>query len=59
MTTYLMTIDEVAEEVRVSRWSVQRAIHAGKLPAVMLGPRSIRVRPGDLEVWVEGARVNG
>ncbi|MGO1181718.1 MAG: helix-turn-helix domain-containing protein [Micrococcaceae bacterium] len=37
-----MTVNEVAEMMRVSRMTVYRMIHAGELPAVRFG-RSYRV----------------
>jgi excisionase family DNA binding protein len=46
----LLTVDEVAERLRVHPITVRRHIKAGRLRAVRIG-RSVRVRPHDLEVF--------
>jgi excisionase family DNA binding protein len=51
----LYTIAEVAEALRVSRWTVMRAIDAGELRAVRLG-RLTRIRAADLEDYVPAHR---
>jgi excisionase family DNA binding protein len=51
----LLTVGEVAERLKVSRWSVYRRVEAGELPAVRLGsgPRApIRVDERELEAWL-------
>src|SRR5262249_22759516 len=53
----LLTVEEVAERLRVSIWSVYRRIESGEIPAVRLGsgPRSpIRVDESELEQWLYG-----
>lgn len=48
----LLTLDEVAEHLGVPRKSVYGYIHQHGLPAARVG-RHLRVRPADLEAWLE------
>lgn len=53
----LLTVPEVAERLRLSRWSVYRMIEAGVLPAVRVsaapnGP--LRVSEQELDGWLYG-----
>jgi excisionase family DNA binding protein len=50
----LVTIDEVAERLRVTRRTVERKIRRGELPALQLGdPRiALRVMERKLEEWL-------
>ena len=52
-----LTVREAADLLRVSRPTIWRWIDAGRLPAVRLGPRSIRVRRADLRRLEQHARV--
>lgn len=52
----LLTIYEVAAELRVGRATVQRWARDRELPAVKVG-KEYRVRRADLEAWIEGKRV--
>ena len=52
----LLTVQEVAVELRVSRMSVYRWIHAGDLPAARVGASSIRVSRADLDAFITAAR---
>ena len=36
----LLTVAEVAERLRVSRWTVYRLVESGQLPAIKLASRS-------------------
>ena len=49
----LLTVPEVADVLRISPASVRRLIDAGKLPAVRLGPRLIRVHRSGLPRQVQ------
>ena len=49
----LLTVEEVADFVQVSRHSVWRWIREGKLRAINLGKRSYRIRQEDLEHFLE------
>lgn len=49
----LLTVGEVAERLRMAKGSIYRWISQGKLKHVKLGHRAVRVRPGDLEAFLE------
>ncbi|WP_162802203.1 helix-turn-helix domain-containing protein [Ornithinimicrobium murale] len=51
--TLLLTLDEVARELRCARRSVERQVAGDRLPVVHVG-RSVRVTRHDLEVFVAG-----
>jgi excisionase family DNA binding protein len=51
-----LTVQEVAELMRVSTMTVYRLIKSGDLPAVRVG-RSFRVRDEDVDAYL-GARYN-
>lgn len=51
--TLLLTLDEVARELRCARRSVERQVADDRLPVVHVG-RSVRVTRHDLEVFVAG-----
>ncbi len=53
----LLTLAEVADELRVSRPTVERWVGRGEMPSVKLG-NCRRVRSEDLDRWV-AARVEG
>lgn len=58
MVEELLTPAEVSERCKVSTKTVLRAIRAGRLRASRLGSRgAYRVRPADLEQWIETTRV--
>lgn len=52
----LLTVDQVAEEVGLSRDAVYRAIHDGQLSASKLRGR-LRVSPAAVTAWVDAATV--
>lgn len=45
----LLTIEEAADYTALSTRTIRRRISAGDLPAIRVGPRSIRIRHDDLE----------
>jgi excisionase family DNA binding protein len=47
----LLTVDEVAAVLHVSRSHAYLLVHSGKLASVRIG-RSVRVRPETLEVFI-------
>ena len=51
--TLLLTIDEVADQLRISTRTVRRLIQAGELPNVSIG-RNLRIRRYDLNAYVDG-----
>lgn len=50
----LLTLDEVAERLRVTRRTVERKIKRGELPALELGGKrtALRVDARELEEWL-------
>ena len=50
----LYTVSEVAETMRLSRMSVYRLIHAGRLPSLKVGS-SFRVTAAALDLFLAGA----
>ena len=55
MDEKLLTIKEVAERFGVSRVSVQNWIKDGRLPAIKIGTKIIRIRECDLAAIVAKA----
>ncbi|MGA7205424.1 MAG: helix-turn-helix domain-containing protein [Specibacter sp.] len=53
-----LTVQEVAELMRVSKMTVYRMVHAGELPAVRFG-RSYRVPANAVETFLKSAVVDG
>lgn len=51
----LLSIDDVSQELRMSRNWVYGRIKSGEIPSVKLG-RNIKVRREDLEAYLEGQR---
>jgi len=45
----MLTIQEVCQELKLSRWTVARLIKEGKLRAVRVGGRSWRIPEEELE----------
>jgi excisionase family DNA binding protein len=48
----LLTISETCQRLGWSRTWVYRLIRSGRLPSVLLGPRSRRVRESDLAAFI-------
>lgn len=51
------TVEEVADQLRVSHMTVRRIITAGELPAYRFG-RSVRIDPADVDAYLERQRVS-
>ncbi len=51
----LMTLEEVADRLKVSIFTVRRWIHQGELPAYRIG-RGWRIGSADLDKWLETHR---
>lgn len=49
-----MTVNEVADVMRVSKMTVYRLIHAGELPAIRVG-KSFRVPQGAVDQLLESS----
>ena len=54
-STRLVTIDEVAEYLNISKWLVYNQINNKKLKTITIGSRRF-VHPADLQAYVEGLR---
>jgi excisionase family DNA binding protein len=54
----LLSYREVAEICGVSRRTIQRAVHEGKLRALRLGPRMVRFHPDEIQTWIESLNDN-
>lgn len=52
-----LTVTEVAEQMRLSRMTVYRLVHAGDLPAIRVG-RSFRVPQDALDAYLASATVD-
>lgn len=52
----LLTVLEVARELRVSRRLVEVLVANGELPAIVLGPKTRRVERGELDAWLRARR---
>ena len=53
----LLTVDQVAEILQVSRTTIYRRIKAEELPAVKLGRRQVRITQEDLEAYIQAHRI--
>jgi len=51
----LLTLDEVAEKLRVSRRTVERLVDAGRIRVLRVG-RRVRVAETELETYVASLR---
>lgn len=54
MTLQLLTVDDVAARLQVSRATVYRMHARGDLPGVRLGVRCLRFSPADVERCLRG-----
>ena len=55
MDDEFLSVADVARILKISRSTVQRWCHAGKLPAAKIG-KAYRIRRGDLDRWYEEKR---
>ena len=54
----MLTIAEVAKDLRVSRRTIKRWIKAGKLKAVQLSPNIVRIETQELDQFKKGNDTN-
>ena len=54
-----MTLNEVAQRLRVSRRTVNRWIETKNLPAIYFTDRTPRVPYEQFELWVESQKIGG
>ena len=50
----LMTVEEVAAFLHISRAQAYLAVRAEGFPLIELGPRLLRVRRAQLDAWLDG-----
>ncbi|MFP4640803.1 MAG: helix-turn-helix domain-containing protein [Dehalococcoidia bacterium] len=50
---YLLSTEEVGEILKVSKVTIQRWCHEGKIPAAKIG-KSYRINKDDLDRWFKG-----
>jgi len=55
-TEKLLTVEEAAEILSLSVVQVRRYITDGSLPVIRFGRRAIRIKPSDLERFIEERR---
>ena len=55
----MLTIDDAAEELGVSKRTLRRLISSGSLPAYRVGSQAIRIKPADLEKALKPVIPNG
>lgn len=53
----MLSVAQVAERLGLSTNAVRDAIARGDIPASRLGGRVLRVRPEDLDRWIDASRV--
>jgi excisionase family DNA binding protein len=58
MMDKLLTVDEVAEYLRLNRETVLRKARKGEIPAIRMGYRSYRFYKGQIDDWLRGEAVS-
>lgn len=53
----LLTVEEVAERLKMAPFTVRKWVRLGRLPALRLGDRRIRFMPEAVERWVREQRI--
>lgn len=51
-----LTVPEASELAHLSEWTLRKEIREGRLVACRVG-KCVRLRPADLEAWMESRRV--
>nr|WP_296776071.1 helix-turn-helix domain-containing protein [Rhodococcus sp. (in: high G+C Gram-positive bacteria)] len=54
-----MTVADASERLGTTTQFVRALIHRGDLPAVYLNSRALRIKPADLEAWIESRSTPG
>lgn len=54
----LLTLAESSKLLNISLRQIYRLIAEGKIPVVMVGKRSPRLRPGDLRQYLDACTIN-
>lgn len=58
MNEQLLTLKQAADRLQISMSTIRRLIKAEKLQVVRIG-RNLRVRPADLEAYINGGVKHG
>lgn len=56
-TQEFLTVEQIANMLQIDAESVRRYVRSGKLPAIKLGGKYIRVRRQDLEAFLAKQKV--
>jgi len=55
--TDLLSLRQAARRLGVAERVLRQAVRTGALPAFKLGERTLRVKPTDLDDWIQDRRV--
>lgn len=55
----LLSLDDVAGVLGVSRRTIERMVTRGEIPIVRVGPRAIRVRAEDVQEFIRRGLIPG
>jgi DNA (cytosine-5)-methyltransferase 1 len=55
--TELLSLRQAARRLGVAERVLRHAVRSGDLPAFRLGQRTLRVKPTDLDDWIQNRRV--
>jgi excisionase family DNA binding protein len=55
--TDLLSLRQAARRLGVAERVLRQAVRSGALPAFKLGERTLRVKPNDLDDWIQDRRV--
>ena len=53
----LLSLRQAARRLGIAERVLRQAVRSGDLPAFKLGQRTLRVKPTDLDTWIQGLRV--
>ncbi len=54
-----LSVKECIQMTQIGERTIRDAVHSGKLPAIKLGQRRIRIRPQALEAWLKDLEQGG
>jgi excisionase family DNA binding protein len=53
----MLSLRQAARKIGVAERVLSQAVRSGELPAFKLGQRTLRVKPADLDTWIQDRRV--
>ena len=53
----MISLRQAARKIGVAERVLRQAVRSGDLPAFRLGQRTVRVKPADLDDWIQNRRV--